>query len=156
MNGNDKKDVLPEKVKRQIMELRSYGGTAVSLLGMKITDLGVGWAKGEMEIKERHLNPMGSVHGGFLFTLADSIGGTAAWTRGNLVSTTNASFNYFRPAVNIKKVLAHAVELKAGKSLLTYEVSLTSEEGRLLAKGIFEYHNFNIPFSECKKLYKKE
>lgn len=156
MNGKNQNEALSEEMMRQIKSLRSYGGDAVGIMGMYVTKLGPGWAEGEMELKRHHLNPMGSVHGGFLFTLADSIGGTAAWTRGDLVATTNASFNYLNPAVNLKKIIARAEELKAGKNILTYEVSVMAEDGVLLAKGIFEYHSFHMPFTDCKKLYNIE
>lgn len=156
MNGRKTSEMLPEELKRQILELRSYGGTAFNTMGMSVTDLGPGWAEGIMEIQEHHLNPMRTIHGGFLFTFADSIGGTAACTRGNLVATTNASFNFLNPGIKLKRIKARAEELKGGKRLLTYEVSVTSEDGVLLAKGVFEYHNFGVGINECEKLYAKQ
>ena len=49
---------------------------------MELVDAGEDWAQMELKVYEGSLNPLGLVHGGALFTLADSAGGAAAHTDG--------------------------------------------------------------------------
>ena len=55
------------------------------LLGIKITDVSEGSATSEISINEQHLNGMGMVHGGVIFTLGDMAFAAAASV--NLPST---------------------------------------------------------------------
>ena len=43
------------------------------LLGMKITETGAGYAKVEMDVDNRHMNPFGTVHGGANASLIDTV-----------------------------------------------------------------------------------
>ena len=43
--------------------------------GIVITDVGPGYAKGELTVGPDSINPHGNVHGGALSTLADTVGG---------------------------------------------------------------------------------
>ena len=110
----------------------------------EITDVGPGWAKGELAFREYHVNPIGSVHGGVIFFLADSVGGTAASSRGSRVTTANGTISYLNAAMNPEKLIAEAVELKAGKNLLTYDVYIRTEEGKLVAKATLEYFSLHM------------
>ena len=41
-------------------------------------ELDEGYCKGELEVTDQHMNPLGTVHGGCLYTLADTVAGFAA------------------------------------------------------------------------------
>ena len=56
----------------KILKFRLNVDGAVSHMGIEITDLERGWARAEMEYKDFQINPNGSVHGGMIFSLADS------------------------------------------------------------------------------------
>ena len=47
---------------------------------MEITEARPGYAVGEIVLKPWHMNILGIVHGGVLYSLADTVGGTAAMT----------------------------------------------------------------------------
>lgn len=47
---------------------------------MEITEARPGYAVGESVLKPWHMNILGIVHGGVLYSLADTVGGTAAMT----------------------------------------------------------------------------
>lgn len=108
-------------------------------LGIHIIEAKNGYAKAKMEISETHSNPIGSIHGGCLFTLADVTGGTAACTHGNRVTTVDANIHYLRAGMNTSCLYGEARELKCGKNIMVYEVSLTDQDNLLLADGIFTY-----------------
>lgn len=127
----------------KVLRYRRLEGTASQYMGIEITDVGPGWAKGELAYREYHVNPIGSVHGGVIFFLADSVGGTAASSRGSRVTTASGSIYYLNAAMNPEKLVAEAVELKAGKNLLTYDVFIRTEEGKLVAKATMEYFSLH-------------
>jgi acyl-CoA thioesterase len=107
--------------------------------GVKLTHLEVGHAIGEIELEPRHGNPIGSIHGGALFTLLDSIGGAAATSRRRAVTTLSANVNYLTAGRGSKKIIAEATEVKAGKSTCVYRVELRDENGTLLVTSVFTY-----------------
>jgi uncharacterized protein (TIGR00369 family) len=72
---------------------------------------------------EQHLNPIGSVHGGFAATLLDSALGCAVHTTLNLVRGIT-------PATG--PVLAEATVVHAGRRTATAEGRLTAEDGGAL------------------------
>ena len=41
----------------------------IELIGIKIIEADEGYCKAELEVDDRHLNPLGTVHGGCLYTL---------------------------------------------------------------------------------------
>jgi uncharacterized protein (TIGR00369 family) len=85
---------------------------------------------------EQHLNPIGSVHGGFAATLLDSALGCAVHTTlppGVAYSTLELSVNLVRgitPATG--PVLASGRVLHAGRRTATAEARLTAEQGGAL------------------------
>ncbi|SHI32495.1 PaaI family thioesterase [Parasporobacterium paucivorans] len=112
----------------------------IGMTGIKVLETGQGSAKGEIEIQLNHLNPAGTVHGGVLFTLADSIGGLAASSDGRGCATISSEIHYLNPTMNSKRIVAHSVEIKHGKRMSTVETSITDNNGILIAKMIAVYH----------------
>ena len=51
------------------------------LLGMRPTSMGDGRARFELDVAPNHLNPNGTVHGGVIYSLADSAMGTALFSQ---------------------------------------------------------------------------
>lgn len=106
----------------------------IAMTGIKFIDAGDGYARGEVEIREEHLNPIGSVHGGMIFTLADTIGGFAAISKGRLCTTASSEIHYLNPAINVKKLAAISNELKIGKRMAVIETLIVDENERNIAK----------------------
>ena len=85
---------------------------------------------------EQHLNPIGSVHGGFAATLVDSAMGCAVHTTlpaGVGYSTLELSVNLVRgisPATG--PVLCEGTVIHAGRRTATAEARLTAEDGGAL------------------------
>lgn len=64
--------------------------------GIVLTDVGPGYAKGELIIGPDSINPHGNVHGGALSTLADTVGGCCACSKGGSCVTSGCSIEYLR------------------------------------------------------------
>lgn len=107
--------------------------------GIQITELREGYAKVTMEVTSKHMNPIGSVHGGCLFTIADVTAGAAASSYGKPVTTVDANIHYLRAGMNTSYIYGEATELKRGKKVLTYAIHVKDQNDRVLAHGIFTY-----------------
>lgn len=121
----------------QYNSLYTFGTKA----GVKLIELKEGYAKTIMPVHSDSLNPHGTVHGGCMFTLADIAGGLAASSRGGIIVTVDSNLHYLNAGLNTKGMTAEARELKAGKRILTYEVTVRDQDDKILADGIFTYMN---------------
>jgi len=128
-----------------VLQYKSAGKGFNDHIGIQMTGLGEGYADGELEVRDYHKNFIGSVHGGCLFSLADSIGGLAAAGRGYRMTTVSGEFHFLRPAIDSRKLLCTAKELKYGKKIAVYDVEISDENSRLIAKGTFSYFNLGTP-----------
>lgn len=71
---------------------------------MEITEARPGYAVGEVVLKPWHMNILGIVHGGVLYSLADTVGGTAAMTgRDYAVPTVDGTIHYLKAGKNTPK-----------------------------------------------------
>lgn len=103
---------------------------------MEVTDIRDGYARVEMVIDEKILNIYGLVHGGALFSLADTAAGAASFTTGRDSVTLSASINYIRPGRG-GRLVADATRISAGKTTGVYEVFIFNDEDTLLCSASF-------------------
>lgn len=101
-------------------------------LGIRVTELGPGFAVTRMEIAEQHLNGADIVQGGAIFTLADLAFGAAANSHGTLALGVNASIAFTRAATS-GQLTATARESSASGPLATYVVEITDDAGHTIA-----------------------
>lgn len=111
----------------------------ISLVGINFLEVSLGFCKGELIVREELANPYGMVHGGCIFTLADTIGGSAALTHGKPIVTVDSNIHYLSPAVNTTKLIAEAKEIKYGSKIAVYEVNIMNDTGDLLATSTMSY-----------------
>lgn len=128
-----------------IVKTRNASNAFANLIGLEITEIKEGFCKAEMDIDKNMKNPINSVHGGVLFTIADVAGGGAAASHGYNICTLNSSFSYLRPGIGTTKLTATATEMKAGKNVLVYNVAVADQDGVVLADGVFTYMSLGTP-----------
>ena len=97
--------------------------------GIVIDEVGEGYARCSMEIKDYHRNARGVVMGGAIFTLADLCYGAAC--DGQACSMTS-EINYLHAAKG-NKLFAEAHLIKDGRTTVFYEIRVTDESGLLIA-----------------------
>ena len=95
-------------------------------------------AEGVLEVRDTNRNPLGTVHGGCLYALADTVAGTAVCSQGVGCVTANGSMEFLRPAAG-RQIRCVATPKKHGRLLSVMQVDLTDDEGRLVATGTFTY-----------------
>ena len=75
-----------------------------------------------------------SVHGGFLYTMADTAAGAFARIKyGRRNVTLNGSMNYLRPTTHSRTLTAVGREIKVGGHVGFFEVNITDDTGALVA-----------------------
>lgn len=109
-------------------------------MGMELLELREGYCKGRIVLSEKHNNPMGTVHGGLIFGLADTIGGRAAMSFGDKVVTLNANICYLNPAANTEYIEAEATAIRNGRTTAIYDVMIRTAEGIDVAKVNITYY----------------
>ncbi len=86
-----------------------------------------------------HLNPMGTIHGGWFATLLDSALACAIQTmipQGKIYTTTELSLNIVRALTpKVPRVRAEGNVLHCGRQLATAEGKLYGPDGKLYAHG---------------------
>lgn len=111
-------------------------------IGLEILERRPGYAKGMIEIKPWHLNVLGVVHGGVLFTLADTVSGTAAATGHEYgVPTVNGNINYLKAGRNTTKLIAEAEEIKNGYTFSVVDCKVYDDRKNLLATTTMTFYH---------------
>ncbi|MDG6243159.1 MAG: PaaI family thioesterase [Methanolobus sp.] len=100
--------------------------------GMRFTTISKGYAKAQMKIEKRHLNVLGTVHGGAIFTLADMAFAAASNSHGTVAVAINADISYVK-AVSEGTLYAEAMETSINPKISTYVVNITDDRGDIVA-----------------------
>ena len=81
----------------------------------------------EATITNSSMNPYGMIHGGFIFGLADTAAGIAAYSLNKKSVTVSSNINYLH-ALKGNKIKASAKCLKQGRNISVFEVSIYDED----------------------------
>ena len=101
-------------------------------IGIELTEVSEGHAKAKMDIKEHHLNGVGIVQGGAIFTLADLAFAAASNSHGTVAVGINTNISYVT-AVSGGTLYAEAREISRNHKIGTYTVDVTNEKGEMIA-----------------------
>jgi len=100
--------------------------------GIELLDVGEGRARARMRITEHHLNGLGTVQGGAIFTLADFTFALACNSHGNAAVAINTNLSFVK-AAKTGILLADAREVALNPKLSTVTVNVTNESEELIA-----------------------
>lgn len=107
--------------------------------GITVTLARAGWAEGVLEAQPTSINPHGTIHGGCLYTLADTVSGTAAAGGGVSCVTVSGNMEFLHPATG-PRITCVASAKKLGHTLAVMNADLTDAEGTLVATGTFTFY----------------
>ena len=100
--------------------------------GMRLVELRPGYAKTSMTVEDRHLNSVGTVHGGAIFTLADFAFGAAVKTGGKVAPLITSNVSFLK-ASRTGTLIAEATEVSRSRKISTCTVRVTNDAGELVA-----------------------
>ncbi len=138
-------DIKPEY--KDLIDRTNFRNGFAMHIGIKATDVDDGYCRAELKVEPHHINPLGSVHGGCLYALADTAGGIAARTKGAGGPTASGSMNFLRSTRNADKLIAEAHVIKSGRSITVSEISIYANDQEV-ARGLFEFSSFKVPLQE--------
>lgn len=106
------------------------------LLGLEIESGAPNGVVATGQWKPEHCTAGGVLHGGYLMTLADSVGALCAFLNlpeGSTTSTVESKTNFIR-AVTSGTVTFNATPIHVGRSLILVQTDATRDDGKLVAR----------------------
>ncbi len=135
---------LDPGIKRKIMEFGESRIPFWNVFGMRIEDVGKGWARLAVAYQPQMTNANGVAHGAVAFALADSAVGTALaglLAPGERISTVEMKINYIRPFKS-GRITAEARIAHRGVQTAVGEAEVRDADGQLMAKALATYAIF--------------
>lgn len=126
---NEASDALAE------LRARAEGEPIASFLKMRLLELSPGYAKVAMKVRPEHQNFHGMTFGGIVMAIADQ---AFAYTVNSVDFPSVASqFNtHFIAAAKVgDELIAEGRLMKSGKRVSIAEMTVTNQEGKLIAKA---------------------
>ena len=115
-------------------------------IGIRLTDMGEGFARAILPLTDASRNIMGGLHGGAMATLADIAAGCAVIYHGRVCVTLDMSIRYLKPVME-GTVTASAKELRGGRHTAVIHVELFDQHGELCAVATTTMYLTDKPLS---------
>ena len=132
---------LPSKFKHALMKKVETVQPYWTMLGIKLVDIKKGWAKLKLPYSEKIVQPYGAVHGGAIFSLADSAFAMALiglTERDERFTTIEMKINYVS-SFNKGEITAEAKVIDRVRETVVGDVTIIDEDGRLVAQSMGTY-----------------
>jgi uncharacterized protein (TIGR00369 family) len=116
-----------------------------SLVGFRLVDWDLGSARIVLDVREKHLNRSGVVHGGVIATMLDAVGGYAGLyctVPGNVRTCLTISLSQLFVAPGLPpRIEARARQLSTARSTFFAEAAAYDAEGALIgsAQGVYRW-----------------
>ncbi len=101
-------------------------------LGIRLDEIGPGYARTSVDIEDIHLNSLDMVHGGTMFALADFAFAAACNSYGTVAVAINIAITYIKAATG-GALTAEAREVSKNAKLGTYAIDIRDGQGELIA-----------------------
>jgi len=105
-----------------------------------LVELDDDWAVTELKVQKDSLNPMGIVHGGAFYTMADCAAGMAAATDGRNYVTLSGNLSFLHSAKEGALLQASARVRRRGRTVCFVDVEIKDQNQILLASGNYIFH----------------
>jgi len=132
---------LPPSFRTALLEKMKTESPFWELLGMELIDVKKGWAKVRLPFAQKLVHPLGLVHGGAIFSTADSAVAMALIglvKRYETFTTIEMKINYLHP-FNTGTLIAEAKIIHKGNSTAVGDIDVHDDRGHLVAKALATY-----------------
>ncbi|MDO9265007.1 MAG: hotdog fold thioesterase [Desulfosalsimonadaceae bacterium] len=103
-------------------------------MGMKLVELKRGYSKVEMDYLPESMNNIyDRAHGGAIYALIDEAFETSCQTHGTVAVALNVSVSYTASPEPGARLIAEAKEISLTKKIAHYDISVTDNNGNLIA-----------------------
>lgn len=121
-------NLTPEDVLKKMLSKDRF----TEWMGISVDKVGEGYCLLHYSVKEEMLNGFGSIHGGILFSAADSAFAFACNSRGFVTVALDVSISFTRPVYSGEKLIVEAKEVHIGNKTGVYEVRTLNEKKELV------------------------
>lgn len=120
-------------------------------LGIELLHLRPGYSRMAMRLQPWAQNFNGLPHGGAIFALADSAFAAASNGHGTVAIALSMSIQFLQPPAASSRLVAEAREVRLGQRTGFYEISVTEEDGREVARCQGVAHRRPDPLSGYRR-----
>ena len=119
------------------MDFEELFNTTVEFKDCKLENYSEGEITMTVLLNDTNLNPYGRAHGGFLYTICDTLAGVTAYSLGSYALTQHADISYLKEGKKEDVLTFHAQCIHNGKSTKVIEIAVTNQKEALLLKASF-------------------
>jgi uncharacterized protein (TIGR00369 family) len=123
---------------------------------MKLTVVKPGEIIYEMEVLEKHLATVNTIHGGMIAALMDGVIGVAALSLvaqdKKLVSTVEFKLNYYKPAYLGDVLKGYGRVDNAGNRIISTSGEIYNQKGEMIAKAMGTFNAYPFDKSDIAKV----
>jgi len=124
---------LTENKTGKILQRMLEKDTFSNWLGLKVIEFREGYCKLKYVIRDEMLNGHGGVHGGIIFSAADSAFAFACNSQNIISVALDVHITFVRYAKSGDQLTVEARELHLGNKISVYDISTKNEAGELIA-----------------------
>ena len=133
--------------REKLARLKEKRGDFMAYNGLRLKSFQKNCAEIELKIGAHSLNPVGIVHGGVYYAMADCAAGAAARSNGGTYLTLRGALNYLK-SVSEGTITSKSTVLYRGGATCVVRVDITDEAGTLLSEGDFTMFCVERPSAE--------
>ncbi|MEO0547849.1 MAG: hydroxyphenylacetyl-CoA thioesterase PaaI [Pseudomonadota bacterium] len=127
-------DLTPDELAKACADTMWATDNASKALGMAIEEIGTGFARLSMVVREDMLNGQGMAHGGLMFTLADSAFAFACNTYNQHTVAQHCAVTFLAPGHLGDTLTATAKERQRATRSGIYDVTIHNQSGETIAE----------------------
>ncbi len=121
------------KTPQQVLDVMLKQDAFSKWMGLQVDKVGLGYCKLHYYVKDEMLNGFLNIHGGILFSAADSAFAFACNSHGIFAVALDVTISFTRPAKAGDLLTVEATEIYVGKKTGIYDIKTTNEKGELVA-----------------------
>ena|SRR5208283_2765738 len=117
------------------------------LTGIRLAEVGEGYAVCEMEYRETMDNLHGMAHGGAVFSLIYEAVEISSNSHGTVAVALNMNVTYIKPAKKNSMLRARSQEISRGRKTASYHITVEDDEGLIaVCQGLVYREKEQLPF----------
>lgn len=125
----EQKNLSPEQIMATLLEKDRF----THWMGLKIDEIRTGYCKLHYYVREDMLNGFENIHGGILFSAADSAFAFACNSHGRIAVALDVSITFTNPAREGDKLTVEAKEIYFGNKIGVYDIRTTDKDEKLVS-----------------------
>jgi acyl-CoA thioesterase len=133
MTTSDPAHVVAQALAERVVRAMYERDAASRGLGIEIAEVRPGFVRATMPVRHDMVNGHDIGHGGFIFALADSAFAFSCNSYNAVTVAASATIDFLAPARKGDRLTATATELWRSKRSGLYEITVTNQQGTVIA-----------------------